>query len=212
MPYFKKEKTNILFIHIPKTGGSSLETYFSKKYDIPLNEKSLFTDGKVKIKTDDNTVMKTSLQHIRYEEIIKHAKYFNIDFNNIKIITIVRNPYERLMSDLFFLKLINAKTEKDKTFEIIKTFISSDKHDGHSRPQYQYLKTDDCDDPFSKITILRTESLNQDMVRLGYVDFNIKHLQNKNKVDYYSFLNNNSIKLINTFYDKDFQLFGYKKI
>ena len=38
MPYFTKNNTNILFIHIPKTGGSSLEKYFSNKYDIPLDK------------------------------------------------------------------------------------------------------------------------------------------------------------------------------
>ena len=42
MPYFKNNETNILFIHIPKTGGTSVDIYLSKKFDIPLNNKSLF--------------------------------------------------------------------------------------------------------------------------------------------------------------------------
>ena len=29
MPYFKNNDVNVLFIHIPKTGGSSMELYFS---------------------------------------------------------------------------------------------------------------------------------------------------------------------------------------
>ena len=41
MPYFKNDNINILFIHIPKTGGSSLENYFSSKFGIELNKKSL---------------------------------------------------------------------------------------------------------------------------------------------------------------------------
>ena len=32
MPYFHNNYVNLLFIHIPKTGGSSLEIYFSKKF------------------------------------------------------------------------------------------------------------------------------------------------------------------------------------
>jgi hypothetical protein len=40
MPYFKNENINLLFIHIPKTGGTSVEQYFSKKYNVELNYKS----------------------------------------------------------------------------------------------------------------------------------------------------------------------------
>ena len=36
--------------------------------------------------------------------MVKYSKIFNIDFDNIKIISIVRNPYERLVSDLFYHK------------------------------------------------------------------------------------------------------------
>lgn len=42
MPYFKNNNVNILFIHIPKTGGSSVENYFSSKFNIPLNNTSLY--------------------------------------------------------------------------------------------------------------------------------------------------------------------------
>ena len=39
MPYFKNDNVNILFIHIPKTGGSSVETYLSNHFNILLNNK-----------------------------------------------------------------------------------------------------------------------------------------------------------------------------
>jgi hypothetical protein len=42
MPYFKTNNKNVLFIHIPKTGGTSVEHYLSEKYSLPLNHKNLY--------------------------------------------------------------------------------------------------------------------------------------------------------------------------
>ena len=98
MPYFKNNNLNLLFIHIPKTGGTSLEKYLSQKHNIPLDSKSLYSD----LKNGYNSV---SLQHQTYHSLLKKKTQFGIDFNNIKIISIVRNPYERIVSDLFFYKL-----------------------------------------------------------------------------------------------------------
>jgi len=103
MPYFKNDLINLLFIHIPKTGGSSLEVYFSKKYDIKLDNKSLF--GVNNLFT--NIKVYAYLQHILYRTIIKYINHFKIDTNNLKIMTIVRNPYNKIISDLFYFKFIN---------------------------------------------------------------------------------------------------------
>ena len=118
MPYFKNDSENVLFIHIPKTGGTSCENYLSFRFNIPLNYKSLFgTHQSVK----KFPGIKSSLQHITYNQIVQYSKLklLNIDFNNIKIFTIVRNPYERIMSDLFYLKLITIDTTKEIVFDIV---------------------------------------------------------------------------------------------
>ena len=48
------------------------------------------------------------------------------------------------------------------------------------------------------------------MHNLGYKDFNTyaNVNVNKEKIDYYNYLNNDSIKLINDLYDYDFKLFN----
>jgi hypothetical protein len=61
MPYFQNKNVNILFIHIPKTGGSSLELYFSNKYKIPLDIKSLHGFLNIEIKKHNNINNNSSL-------------------------------------------------------------------------------------------------------------------------------------------------------
>ena len=210
MPYFKNNDVNLLFIHIPKTGGSSLECYFSNKFNIPLNEKSLFMYMNDEKKRQHNVNMESSLQHITYNQMIEYKDILSIDFNNIKIITIVRNPYERIISDLFFLQLITINSSKEETYKCIKNFIASTEYDNHTLPQHYFITIDN--ELVPNINLLKTETLTSDMIKLGYDDFNFVMLKNNYNLDYYTYLNSDSIQVINEFYHHDFILFNYKKI
>uniref|UniRef100_A0A6C0EUC1 Sulfotransferase domain-containing protein n=1 Tax=viral metagenome TaxID=1070528 RepID=A0A6C0EUC1_9ZZZZ len=210
MPYFNNNDVNILLIHIPKTGGTSLENYFSKKFDIPLDTNSLWMFFETEILVKNNIFFTSTLQHLTYQTIFKYNKFLKINYDNITIITIVRNPYERIISDLFFLKKININTSKEEVFDIIKTYLTSDNLDNHNIPQYHFI-TNDNKELIPNIHILHCETLTTDMHNLGYTDFNIHIHNNPIKTDYYNFLNNDSIKLINYFYHYDFKLFNYNK-
>lgn len=211
MPYFKNDDINVLFIHIPKTGGTSIESYFSSKFNIPLNNISLYDFIKDKQLLNENIEIKSSLQHITYIQIVKYSKIFNIDFNNIKIITVIRNPYERFVSDLFFFSLITTDSTKEEVFDILNNYLVSDKYDNHNIPQYKFITTD-TGEIIQNVHILKTESLTNGMKNLGYIDFDIHANVNANKVNYYNYLNNESIEIINNFYHLDFILFNYDKI
>lgn len=206
MPYFKNNKINLLFIHIPKTGGSSLEKYFSVKYNIPLNKKSLNSTENIKDYYDKPEI-NSSLQHLTYNTIITYKDFFKIDTNNIQIISIVRNPYNKIISDLFYLKKINITSSKEEVYDIIQTYLKQN-YDNHSTPQYKFI-TYDTGQLIENIQILHTETLNDNMIKLGYKDFNIKMNMNPDFVNYDDYLNINSINLINTIYKKDFEIFNY---
>jgi hypothetical protein len=208
MPYFKNNQINLLFIHIPKTGGSSIEMYFSNKFNIPLNKDCLF----VKNRDPSFKGIESTLQHMTYSTIVKYNNYFNINFNNITIITIVRNPYNRIMSDLFYLKRINKNSTKERVYSEIKKFIEepATKKDNHNLPQYLYV-TDENKNLINNLKILRTETLMVDMKKLGFTDFNIITNKNPEKINYEDYLNDMSIDLINKYYEYDFILFNYDK-
>ena len=53
MPYFKENK--LLLIHIPKTGGTSIEKYFSQKYNIKLGPENLYFSYYEKTISDEIT-------------------------------------------------------------------------------------------------------------------------------------------------------------
>ena len=154
-----------------------------------------------------------------YKTIYKYIKELDINLNNIKILSSVINPYTRIISDLFHFKKVNINSTQEEPYNLIKSYIASEGslYDNHNIPQYQFL-IDDNNELIKNIDIIRTESLTKDMIALGYSDFDIKNQVNVNihnidlKLDYYSYLNNDSIKLINEFYNLDFQLFNYDKI
>jgi hypothetical protein len=50
------------------------------------------------------------------------------------------------------------------------------------------------------------------MVDAGYKDFNLKKNSNNLEINYFNYLNNDSIELINSFYDNDFSIFKFNKI
>jgi hypothetical protein len=214
MPYFKNENVNLLLIHIPKTGGSSLENYFAKMFNITLNNSALFgslpheTIVSNNINTYSN-LQYSNLQHLLYKDIMKYKSVFNIDLCNLKMIAIVRNPYNRIISDLFWFKIIDINSTKEEVFSKIQIYLTQN-DDNHNIPQYLFL-IDENNKLIDNIHILRTETLNDDMYSLGYQDFNIKTNDNPNKLNYDDYLNEDSINLINSYYDKDFTLFNYTK-
>ncbi|XWV26826.1 hypothetical protein QJ857_gp0225 [Tupanvirus soda lake] len=199
MPFFRK--INTLIIHIPKTGGTSVENYFLKKYRFKKNGGNLF-------KIKEWTGIDHPLQHCTISEL-HTIPQLKIDWNNIKIITVVRNPYDRAVSALFWRNAININSTKEEVEKKLDDFLNTNyTFDNHNWPQFQFLEYNGKID--EKIIIMRTESLDDDMIKYGYTDFkNNDNVSYRNKIDYMSFLTESAKKKIYDYYRKDFELFGY---
>lgn len=205
MPYYINK--HILFIHIPKTGGTSVENYL-KQNDVQLLY-SFF--GNKLFPTKE--LQRYSLQHQTYKTIYEYRDLCKIRFDNrLRIISIVRNPYNRLVSDLFFFNLIKHNTSQKEVYNILKKYIKSERVDNHNTPQYKFV-TDKTNKLIPNIRIFRTETLTRDMHNYGFKNFNKwDHIGKQNSIMYLQYLNRESINLINSYYDLDFKLFYYKKL
>lgn len=134
--------TNILFIHIPKTGGTSIEQYFDLChaenfwYDRWDRERDVFVA---------NHRSKYNSPKLAYEpqhytpEILKallegYDDYFKFTF--------VRNPYTRLLSEYYWRENKNYASPLDfdpVKFDMWTEVWLSDMNDSHKEPQVNYV-------------------------------------------------------------------------
>ncbi len=98
MPISHEDK--IIFVHIPKTGGASIEKSLGifgndNNGNLEPNFEILYGQTKDKI-----------LQHLKIEEIKKLKKK---EFETFKLVSFVRNPYDRIISEYLWRMQVYGK-------------------------------------------------------------------------------------------------------
>lgn len=204
MPVFRS--INVLLIHIPKTGGSSIEDYFMGNFQKRCTISNLL------VRSDHLVIDGHSPQHSTYQELYNDREFLDLDFDKLTIIASVRNPYHRIISDMFFYHLLNRDDDSDITYLKMKEFLDSPKsYDNHKKNQIDFLLYNGSIP--QSIKILRTETLTEDMKSIGYSDFDVEvNVTHKKSVDYMTYFNRSSLDLINERYHEDFVQFGYEMI
>ena len=204
MPINRKKK--IILIHIPKNAGSSI----AKTLNIyPENRHKKNLNLLYGIEDD-----KTVLQSLPLEYYDRYLDYNLI--NECLKITVVRNPYDRVLSDYFwqnrgcknileFLILIENTLKKEKS-EIVKF---DDFHQNHFLPQYEYIRSD----KFKIDKIFKFENLDLDFQNY-FPGKKLCHINKSNHVNWKEFFldKREELDLINKIYSIDFENFGYNKI
>lgn len=197
MPYIKEH--NVIFIHIPKTGGTSVEKAFGIYHDWDY-EKLLYN------KEEKINGITTAPQH--WTPNLIENKLGKDTYSNAIKFTIIRNPYSRVLSEYFY------KTGSTNLYNFDEWFFDyySNIDNDHKIPQHLFLQT-------HIDFIARTESLQDDFTR--FVDqYNIKinpNLPYINKSRYnnkllINYLSKDVISKINYIYKEDFDLLNYKTL
>jgi hypothetical protein len=198
MPIFEKNDRRILFVHIPKTGGTSIERWVKKYASVYfLSELPPLS-------------LKVSPQHLQLRElkVLLGNSYWDWGFS------IVRCPYKRLESEYFYrTELMFKKIESRFDFSswVIEQIEIAKKNpfhlDNHLRPQTDFID--------SEIDVFRLEDgLGVILEKLGgwfqlkeWHDLEIKNSSNRREVVW----SLDAINLVNQFYAQDFELLGYVK-
>ena len=135
MPIFSKDNKNILFIHVPKSAGSSIEKIGS---DLGWSE-SFSVRGKA---LKDLEYYKASLQHLHAESL---ELLLNLDkFDSI--FTVVRNPFSRFKSEYYWQRsqrITNLDVDEWISDTLEKYSKDHYIYDNHIRPQVEFLPDHD---------------------------------------------------------------------
>jgi len=199
MPISHKHK--IIFVHIPKTGGTSIERFFGM-----TNNENMYEMKNISI--DD---VSFSLQHLTPYYLKTWpglAKYYDEYFKFV----FVRNPYSRVVSEYFWRH--RMKTDKINPVHFSKWLRSFYKEldMDHKLPQVDYIYLD------GKIQVDfvgRVENMNDDFSKiLKHIGMNEsislpKDNVTKKTIDKKLLLTKENKEFIYSIYKKDFEQFNY---
>jgi len=183
MPISNEEK--LIFVHIPKTGGTSINSMLG----FPGDNKPELLFG-----------TPTALQHLTLDQI--KTKIPKEQYTNYKKFTIVRNPYDRAVSEFCWLKKHNT-INQEVTFKVFCKNLDSLCSPKHSIPQHCFVNND-ID------FILRFEDINSEIKKV-LPNKTLPHKQrSRSNSDYKKFYCDETKRIIYDKYKKDFEVFNYE--
>jgi hypothetical protein len=215
---FNYDNKESVFIHIPRTAGTYVEDNISQKFNTikvwpTPNTETLF--GLLKL----NDYHFLTLQHLTLKEMVKFGF---LNDKNTELFTIVRNPYDRVISlhknwfskyktlDEFLDKLItmeldnypfNGIVTKKENFNYLNMADNIDDIKYFVLPQYYYIAQDNND---YNVDVIKYENMEQLNNKYG---INLKYNTTQNN---YIFTKTQREKIYKI-YKKDFEHFEYER-
>lgn len=222
-------KEKLIYIHIPKTGGVSIEEFLQSYYGYTRNA-FLLNHGYGTYNSKSNAGF-TIYPHMHYplRNLIKELNNNNIEVDNTwNIFSIVRNPYNKFISALFYAPRNDFKynyttlPENQRGYYLNKSLdnyldsdINDNYHSNHIYPQHKFFEGTDLNYKVFKFE----DGLENALINLGFkVKDKIKHFLNTSNYigyklpPYETMYTKYFVEYINTTYAKDFEEFGYEML
>lgn len=138
MPLYKIDCRMVLFAHVPKAGGSSVEEFLSP-FRVGLQDRLFYDPARAP------APFPCSPQHFHRALLDSLFRDDTIDYS----FAVVRNPFDRLLSEYRFQKVIAAEPERYPPLDawVERCFARYRNHpycfDNHIRPMTQFVSERD---------------------------------------------------------------------
>ena len=207
-------KHKFIFIHIPKCGGTSVEQTLLKNEGIP-----------------EERILKWNLTHDEQQKFRLWYKYGNVDVQHRKIdqyktenekkyftFTFVRNPWERFLSEYFYIKKVGGCSceDFDKKYSTFKHFVINNGikccYYAHDFPQIDFVFNSN----HGKLTnfVGRCEDMQYDFDyicgKLKIPKVKLPHRNPTKHKHYTEYYDDETRSIVAEKYAKDIEYFGYE--
>jgi len=174
------DKYKSIFVHIPKNAGTSIETFFANN--------------------------SFRIQPNKHADIFEIKRKFKNSYNNYRKFTIIRNPYDKMVSWYFYLK-----RNLGENYNIVKfnEWIKNPSKLWHIEDPISYLKPQHewVDET---VEILKFENLNKELSKFFDKEIKLPIINKSNHKHYLNYYNKESLDIIYNKYKKDFEKYNYK--